>query len=143
MATVAETQALPSLEDLETAEDAIGTYLSELDVLRMAVERQTAPMTMEEYRRLEAAGTLKAVDRLRVSDDQLYALIAFTADALQDGDSIRKTAKRVQAALLAELHDRRNQTGHGDPNWIAYQERRRAWHLARAAKIGAAHLARG
>jgi len=118
---------LPSPQEFETAEYALGHYMSELDHLATRVERELAPLTIAEWVAARDAGVEDSVEGPDVSDEELLELIAFLADAQTSARTILEQAGETQERLLAELRERRSPKG-PSPEWDAYRKRIRQWH---------------
>lgn len=111
---------LPTPAELALANYKMGTYLSDLDSMLTSVESQSELMSVEQYLTLSEVER-KAFEPPQLDADQLAHIVTFAADALDDAESIRRAASKLQAEALGLYHER--EQGFADEDAA-----RRAWH---------------
>lgn len=129
----ADEQLLPPPEQVELVEHLMGCYLSELDGILGTVNDATASViSLDEYVRLHAAGyEFDDTERLDLAD--LFRILRFAADAINDAATIRDQANEILRVALRVIHERDAPGLRSDSDARRKHEQRMAdWHREQA-----------
>lgn len=115
--------ALPTPEELELATYKAGSFISDLEHFhsRLEGQRPDAPESLVEYEARRICGETFAVPE--IDRDYLAEVVVFATEAIQEADTVREYATKLQAEALALY---REQPFDGALHW----QRVRDWHLA-------------
>ena len=116
---------LPSSDELDLADYKLGSFGSDLDVLRSTLERCSNVITPEEYLRLQAAG--KELEEPTLDRDELARIVVYVTDWLRDFAQFEEDARKIQAEALTLYHEQFDSKR--DPEgWERYKDNIRDWH---------------